>query len=120
MPLPLVELKKRLSSFTEEFARSLTYESALKLLADGNSNRNVTYAKVPPEDFELTFLWEVLSHEEVEGKPAARILTHVCDDREKGKLGSVWTPLCGGGWIYTDGSFEQHELGNLAADSEED
>jgi hypothetical protein len=120
MPLPLADLNSRLSRFTEEITRSLTYESALELLADENSNRNVTYEKVPPGDIELTFLWEVLSHEEVEGKPAARILTHVCDDREKGKLGSAWTPLCGGGWIYADGSFELHEMGNLAAESEED
>ena len=120
MPLPLVELKNRLSTFTEEVARSLTYESALTLLNDENSNRNVTCAKVPPEDIELTFLWEVLSLEEVHGKPAVRILTHVCDDREKGKLGSASTPLCGGGWIYADGTFEQHEMGNLAAHPEED
>jgi len=120
MPLPLVDLKKHLSAFTESVARSLTYESALKLLADMNSNRNVSYTKVPSQDVELTFLWEVLSHEEVDGRPAARIFTHVCDDREKGKIGSAWTPLCGGGWIYADGTFEPHEMGNLAAESEED
>jgi hypothetical protein len=120
MPLPLADLKSRLSAFTEEVAQSLTYESALKLLADENSNRHISYSKVLPQDIELTFLWEVLSHEEVEGKAAARILTHVCDDSAKGRLGSAWTPLCGGGWIYSDGSFELHEMGNLAADSEED
>ena len=120
MPLPLAELKNRLSVFTEEVARSLTYESALKLLADENSHRHVSYTPVAAQDLELTFLWEVPCQEEVEGRPAARIFTHVCDDRAKGKLGSAWTPLCGGGWIYEDGSFEQHAMGNLAAESEDD
>lgn len=120
MPLPLADLKDRLATFTDEVARSLTYESALKLLEAPSTNGQVSYEPVPSQDFELTFMWEVLSHEEIEGKPAARIVTHVCDDRAKGKLGSAWTPLCGGGWLYKDGTFEQHVMGNLAADTEEE
>ena len=114
MPLLLAELKERLSPFTNEVARSLTYESALRRLEDERSNRTVSYEPLPGSQSGLTFMWEVLCQEEVNGRLAARIHTHVCDDRSKGKLGSVWTPLCGGGWLYQDGTFEQHEMGNLA------
>jgi hypothetical protein len=119
MPLPLSSLENRLSGFTERVAASLTYESALSLLADIQRNREVSYEVAEPEGVELAFMWEVLSHEECEGSLAARILTHVCDDSPKGRLGSAWTPLCGGGWLFADGTFKQHEMGNLAADREE-
>jgi hypothetical protein len=118
MALPMSVLREELARFTEGVARQLTMPAALALLADPNANGAVTEVPSSTGTGALTYRWEVLCEEEVEGKPTVRILTHVCDDRPRGQLGSAWTPLCGGGWLFADGTFLQHEMGNLAADQE--
>jgi hypothetical protein len=119
MSLSLSELQQRLSTFTELVVSNVNYESALRLMENSNLNGSVSYQAVPENNCEITLMWEVLSHEKIEGKSAVQIFTHICDDqRGKGILGSVWTPLCSGAWIYQDGSIDFHTMGNLAANIE--
>jgi hypothetical protein len=111
-------LREKLRDFTRRVANELSYEDCAQWLANRDSKHWVEYEdEDTPETF-LTFMWDLLTLEEVGDRMCARVHTHICDDRLSG-LGSVYTPLCSGLWLFKDGGVEYFPLGNGAATTEQ-
>jgi hypothetical protein len=103
-------LQEKLRAFTRRVASALSYEECRRFLAE----RRRAVVEHEPQDAErpsFTYLWEVLALEEVPAGRCARVFTHACDGRRWG-LGSAYTPLCSGAWIFEDGHIEFFPLGN--------
>jgi hypothetical protein len=109
-------LREKLRRYTRRVAKSLSFEDGI--LHHQKDTREVEYeGEERAADF-LTFAWEILDATEViDGERCVRLATHVCDDRRVG-LGSVYTPLCSGAWLFESGKVEFFSLGNGAASRE--
>ena len=109
-------LREKLRGYTRRVAQSLTFEDGIDHHELGTYRVEYEGQDTDP-DF-LTFCWEILDVTEVvDGERCVRLYTHVCDDRLSG-LGSVYSPLCSGAWIFESGKVDFHPLGNLAASDE--
>jgi hypothetical protein len=105
-------LRAELRGYTKRVVEGLSYAECVRL-HDSRAAAVVTYEGREGEPGFLTFQWRVLDLESISGRGAARLSTDVCDDRAIG-LGSVYTPLCCGAWIFEDGKVEYFPLGNSA------
>jgi hypothetical protein len=118
MPVSDITLQEKLRCFTKRIAGSLTFDDCLRLFESPDGGYSVEYEGEDTQDDFLTYMSEILDIEEVESQRCARLSTHVCDNRPAG-LGSVYTPLCSGAWLFQDGHIEYFPLGNLAAERDE-
>ena len=114
MPVSDITLQEKLRCFTKRIAASLNFNDCLRLFESSDGGYSIEYEGKDSQDDFLTYQWEILDIEEVEKQRCARLATHVCDNRQTG-LGSVYTPLCSGAWLFPDGHVEYFPLGNLAA-----
>jgi len=113
-----ITLQEKLRGFTKRIAGALSFDDCRHLYESSDRGYSVEYEGQDTQDDFLTYQWEILDIEEVERERCARLATHVCDNRPKG-LGSVYTPLCSGAWLFQDGRVEYFPLGNLAAGKDE-
>lgn len=111
-------LQEKLRCFTKRIAESLNFSDCLRHFESSDGGYSVEYEGEDTQDSFLTYQWEILDIEEIEKQQCARLATHVCDNRHAG-LGSVYTPLCSGAWLFQDGHIEYFPLGNLAATRDE-
>ena len=117
MAIPDAVLQEKLRSYTRRVAQSLSFTDGIDHHQAGT--RRVEYEGQDTDPNFLTFAWEILDTTEVfDGERCVRLATHVCDDRNSG-LGSVYSPLCSGAWIFESGKVDFHPLGNLAASREQ-
>jgi hypothetical protein len=106
------ELANELRVFARRFMATCTFEKATEMLAS-SENIHEYYEELPNNRyFEVEAI--TLYQDADEYGDYFCMLFSVMDDRLRGKLGSVYQPLCCQAYIYSNGRLEFGALGNLA------